>query len=895
MAVTSAKNQLRFLHLEDNANDQLLVREMLDGEGLLGEMITVTTSNEFERALVEKPFDLIISDFSLPSFDGLKALSLARKISPQTPFIFFSGTIGEEVAVDSLKNGAVDYVLKQRPQRLVVAVHSAIRTKQVSQHLAKVEGELQQMEERLRIVSRATNDVVWEWDIQSGKVWFSENFQTVFGHPREEIGSSLAKWQELIHPDDRERVVSGLASAVAGGGRVWWSEHRLSRVAGSYLEVFDRASVIYNEGRKPIRIVGTVIDITERKQIQARLQISEERARLMVESIRDYAIIMIDPEGYIMTWNEAAQRIKGYTAAEIIGQQIFRFYPRDLVEKGYPQKELAEAAKSGRFEDEGWRVRKDGSQFWASVIVNAIRDKDGRLIGFVKVTRDLTKQRESVQKIREQAELLDKAQDAIIVCDLDRTILYWNKGAERIYGWNVQEAIGKNVRQLFFHGKIPTQITEAVKSLDESGEWMGELSEFTKKDHPVIVQARATIIRDERGYPKSLLIINTDITERKQLEEQLLRAQRLESLGSLVGGIAHDLNNALVPITVGVDILRQQSLSPDAQSMMRTMESSAQRSAEMVKQMLVFARGGEVEKEIIHLERLLNEMGKIVTGTFPKTIRCNFHADKSLRAISGFPTQLHQILLNLCVNARDAMPDGGTLTLTAENVDLPQQEAARHKVSPGQFICLTVGDTGTGIPPKIMEKIFQPFFTTKGNRGTGLGLSTCQSIVKGHGGFIVVQSKPGEGTCFEVYLPAVDGRTPDTSRVRKGPLPAGSGERILVVDDEEAILAIARAALENYGYEVLTANSGVEAVNLFDKHRETINLLISDLEMPLMNGKETVEAIRKLRPDLKVIIISGSEKQIQELMPQIKMDVFVPKPFTNESLLEAVHSVLVKK
>jgi len=768
MTASSAKEKSRFLHLEDNANDQLLVREMLHSDGLLGELVAVTTNYDFESALVGRPFDLIISDFSLPSFDGLKALALARKLSPQTPFIFFSGTIGEEVAVESLKHGATDYVLKQRPQRLVGAVRNALRSKEERSRLTRMEGELRQMEERLQIVARASNDVVWEWDIALDKMWLSENFQDIFGLKREEAGSSLTRWQSLLHPDDRDRVVAGLTSAVAGRGRVWWSEHRVRRSDGTYLNVYERASIIYDRNRKPVRVVGMAIDMTERK-------------------------------------------------------------------------------------------RAEGT-------------------------------------IREQAELLDKAQDAIIVCDMDRTILYWNKGAERIYGWSRDEALGKNVRTLFFHNQKPDQLRDATKSLDECGEWTGELSEFTKNDRSVIVQARATLIRDEGGAAKSLLIINTDITERKQLEEQFLRAQRLESLGALVGGIAHDLNNALVPIIVGVDILRDQPISPDAQSMIRTMESSARRSSEMVKQMLVFARGGETEKTVIQVSRLVKEMAKIVGDTFPKSIRCRIQADKEPWPVSGFPVQLHQILLNLCVNARDAMPNGGTLTLMAENVNLPEQDAVRNKVSPGRYVCVAVSDTGTGIAPEVMEKMFKPFYTTKGDKGTGLGLSTCQNIIKTHGGFITAQSKIGSGARFEVYLPADNGQTPDTSMITKTPLPSGQGERILVVDDEEAILAITRAALENYGYEVLTANSGTEAVNFFIKNHSTISLLISDMSMPLMDGPAAVQAMRKIKPNLKVIFMSGSEGGTPEdLSARVKMDAFIAKPFTNEKLLETVHQVLVRK
>ena len=284
----------------------------------------------------------------------------------------------------------------------------------------------------------------------------------------------------------------------------------------------------------------------------------------------------------------------------------------------------------------------------------------------------------------------------------------------------------------------------------------GELHEFTKDGRPVIVQGRSTLIRDEQGRPKSVLIINTDITERKLLEEQFLRAQRLESLGILVSGIAHDLNNTLSPILMGAEIVREEIPSPEIESILDTMQTSARRSKDMVKQMLTFVRGGEAGKMLINPAQLIKEMGRIITDTFPKSIQCRVQVDKSAWPVCGLPTQLHQVLLNLCVNARDAMPEGGTLTLSAKNAQLRSADVALHPdAKPGNYLCMSVADTGTGIPAEQLGKIFEPFFTTKvPGKGTGLGLSTSLSIIKNHDGFITVHSEVGRGTEFKFYLPA---------------------------------------------------------------------------------------------------------------------------------------------
>ncbi|HEV2436123.1 MAG TPA: PAS domain S-box protein [Verrucomicrobiae bacterium] len=765
MATDFIQRPVRILHLEDNENDQILVREMLLNEGLACELVTIKTREDFNSAVRQNKFDLIISDYTLPSFDGLRALSLAREVCPETPFIFFSGTIGEEAAVESLRNGAVDYVLKQRPSRLAPAVRRALRSRQERALRKQAEKALQQSEERFRIVSRATNDVVWEWDIKTNRVWFSENFQAVFGHPREDIDATLQWWLDLIHPDDKGRVTTSLTALLASGGRVWWDEHRVRRADGFYAQVLDRASVMYDPTGKPQRMVGVTIDMSERKQAE--------------------------------------------------------------------------------------------------------------------------------EKIREQAALLDKARDAIIVADLKERILYWNQSAERIYGWSAAEVMGRPLQEVLFHGKPPPELQQTIKSIRERGEWVGELHELAKDGRAIIVQGRSMIIRDEHNRPKSLLIINTDITERKLLEEQFLRAQRLESLGILVSGIAHDLNNTLSPILMGVEIVSEEVTSPDLENILHTMRTSARRSAEMVKQMLAFARGGEAKKILINPAQLVKEMSRIITDTFPKSIQCRARVDTACWPIRGLPTQLHQVLLNLCVNARDAMPEGGSLTLSVKNAPLRPADVVLHAdAKPGNYLCVSVADTGTGIPAGQLEKIFEPFFTTKApGKGTGLGLSTSLSIAKNHGGFITVHSEAGRGTEFKLYLPAA-AETQEETMPEPISLPPGSGECILIVDDEEAILAIMRSTLENYGYQVLTAGSGLEAIARFTQNSDAVHLIITDLAMPFMDGRAVIQALRKVRPDLKIIVASGSEKEVEDLRQQIRTDAFISKPFTNENLLNIVHQVL---
>ena len=385
----------------------------------------------------------------------------------------------------------------------------------------------------------------------------------------------------------------------------------------------------------------------------------------------------------------------------------------------------------------------------------------------------------------------------------------------------------------------------------------------------------------------------------KEMEARILRMQRMESIGALVSGIAHDLNNALVPILMGCGFLRSESLTDESQQILSTMEASARRGADMLRQVLAFARGVEGKKTPVKLNGLLREMEKIARDAFPKNIRVRMDLAADLWAVMGYPTQLYQVLMNLCINARDAMPNGGQLSLHAENLQLDNNASKiHHDAVPGPYLCLTVSDTGMGMPPEIQEKIFQPFFTTKELRGgTGLGLSTSLDIVRNHGGFIVVKSQVGQGSQFNVYLPALTASVQSEAELQLSRVPSGNGETILLVDDEVSICEITKAALENYGYRVVVANSGPEAVTTLTGKRNEIKLVITDSGMPFMDGHATSLALKKINPALKIVMASGDvvDKNAKEAPSDPNINAFAPKPYTVEKLLTIVHEVLQQK
>jgi len=626
------------------------------------------------------------------------------------------------------------------------------------------------------------------------------------------------------------------------------------------------------------------------------LRESEERFRLFVDAVGDYALLMLDPQGCVISWNAGAERIKGYKPHEIIGQHFSRFYLPDAIEKQHPDEELRIAAKEGRHAEEGWRVRKDGSRFLADVVITAIHDNTGTLRGSAKVTRDITERKLAEKRLQEQASLLDQTQDAMYVWDLEWRIIYWNRGAERLYGWTAEEVMGTRPGELFSATASATYFEEVEDAIMENGSWTGEEEQVSKSGKKLIVNSRCILLRDEQDKPKSVLVTSTDITDLKKIQSQMLRTQRLESIGTLAGGIAHDLNNSLAPILMVTGLLRMQY--PGATEMIDTVESSAKRGADMVRQLLTFAKGVEGERLLVDPGRLLKEMAQIIKSTFPKNIQLRTLYAKQLHPILGDATQLHQVLLNLCVNARDAMPTGGTLSLEAENAEIDATYAsAVPDAKPGRYLAWRIKDTGTGIPPKILERIFEPFFSTKGpDKGTGLGLSTVIGIVKSHGGFVQIYSVPGQGSTFSIYLPAEVSSAADTAVLPKVETTfRGHGETILVVDDEANVRQAARAVLTSLNFKVITADNGVEALVQVAEKRTELRAIITDLHMPNMDGLTFVRVLKSMLPEAGIIVASGrvEEREANEFTA-LGVVALLEKPFTQEKLEEALKTLFQK-
>lgn len=719
----------------------------------------------------------------------------------------------------------------------------------------------------------------------------AENY---FGLSSSELRGRLVT-DATVADTDLERAFEVLIDVQNGGD--WTGEILAKHSSGREFPVLVSACATYDDEGNLDKMLAFATDISERREMEEALRLSLRDNLDLKQALDRHVIVSItDPDGQITFVNENFCEISGYEEDDLIGNH-HSMLDREW-ETSPSADEMFEVLSTGRsWKGEIRSFRKDSSVFWTDTTVVPFLDERDEPRQYLFLRSDTTDRKRAEEELRLQASFINRSNDAIIATDLEDKITFWNHSASRIYGWSAEEAMGKQKQELL-SGNCQDAV-EASKAVREAGEWSGEMNHTTKNGSEIIVEASWTFVAGENSQNDSIFSINKDITETRDMELQFFRSQRMESVGRLAGGIAHDLNNMLTPILLSVDILRQDEVPPSSVAIMDMLEGSATRAAELVKQVLMFSKGVDGKRKPVSVVEVADEVVSIARETFPKNITVQGKFEDGVDEILGDNTQIHQIIMNLCVNARDAMEDGGLLTIHAGVVSIDAGEAnAIQEVPEGRYVVISVQDTGMGIPSETMEKIFDPFFTTKEiGKGSGIGLSTSLAIVKSHGGFMDVRSEVGNGTQFKVYLPTcASEEEPGEESSPRDMLSGGAGELILLVDDEVAIRTIGKRILERAGYSVLIAKNGAEGAAIYAKHVEEISAVVTDMAMPIMDGNALIIALKTINPDVRILVTSGhttSGRYLGEGTEAIKH--FIPKPFSLETLLPAVADLLSAK
>ena len=596
----------------------------------------------------------------------------------------------------------------------------------------------------------------------------------------------------------------------------------------------------------------------------------------------------LSAEGLILDVNQAALDFSGYAKSELAGHSVDEFFLEGLEFRDI----AASLLHGGKAHGLTACLRcLDGST--REITIDASSAKGGENI--YCAVGDRSVQRRTEDHARSQAAFFEKSGEVVFSQTLDGIVTHWSPGAERFYGFKAAEVLGKKLPARI---SLPPEATvAAVQAVRQSGEWSGQTRIVSSDGQQIDLQVRWVLLDSDKDGPPSILVMGQDAAELRQIKEDRLRAHRHECVGTLAGGIAHDLNNVLQPISMFLDLLRHRLPDAESREMLDAVEANLRRATELVRQILTFSSGVRTEHLAVDVSGLVAEVSNFIRPTFPKTIQLQVSVQENIHTVSGNETQLEQVLLNFCVNARDAMPEGGRLKLDASNFKVDETFMRLHpQARKGDFVRITVSDTGHGIPRPLRKKIFEPFFTTKGpEKGTGLGLATAIGIIRNHGGFLTLDTEEGCGSSFHAFLPASLAPAPSKppTPVPEGKQPTGHGEAILIVDDESTVLKVMTRSLEKSGYRVIPAGDGEEGYALYFQHRGDVRLVITDMAMPGMDGPALIAALKKINPSVKIICTSGLGSSSQkETLAELGVHAILSKPCNSRIILQAIQDAL---
>jgi len=894
------------LHLEDNPNDAELVRYALESGGVSCRIVLVTGRQAFCDALDQLNFDIILADFSLPDYNGLAAFDEVQARELELPFVLVTGALGEERAIESIRAGISDYVLKTNLARLASVVPRAIAEKNAEwQHFLALE-DLRLSEERFDLAVRGSGAGIWDWpDLRNEDMWWSPRIFEILGYAEGDLDPSIKQWRELILSEDQEDFSRGLDEHLQTRS-AYDTEYRMRHKSGDIVWVRSRGSAIWNKQGVAIRMAGYLQDISDRKEAQKNLDV-REKDLLRAQRVAHIGSWNLDIPANRLDWTEETYRIFGLTPEEFDGTvQAFlaRVHPGDLQRVT----EIWSAALAGQTYDLEHRILIGSEVRWVREVAILDFSPSGEPLRAVGVVHDLTAQRsaeaESNQLNESYRAITQTVNEAIIMMDTTGEICFWNPAASKIFGFIRDEAMGKDLHQLLAPQHYHPAANQGMREFftQGTGPALGKTMEvygLHSDGHEIPLElSLARIRQNDEWHAVGVL---RDISERRAAEHevsalhrQLAQTQKMEAIGTLAGGIAHDFNNILAAI-IGYSSLVESRLpaeSRDREDMKRVLQAGT-RAKNLVRQILTFARKTELEQHPVAVDLIVKEVLQLIRASLPATIDIVSHVDADGQMVLGSPTEVHQVVMNLCTNSFHAMEGkGGSLEVMLHRTDL----IGHDRLFDGCYLLLQVKDSGKGIEPQLLEKIFEPYFTTKEiDRGTGLGLSVVQGIVQRLGGTVEVVSEVGVGSCFTVWFPCCAEEFVEETVMET--LVEGGNEHIMYVDDEKGLAILGQEFLEDMGYTVTPMFSSTEALEAFEADPQAYDLVVTDQTMPGMTGVEMALEMAKISPTTPIVLCSGfkmsldspgvAETSIREVL--LKPEVFDKLPQVLRRLLDKGH------
>ena len=885
-----SSRRTKVLLIEDDPLHAQIIAGFLQTDTGSVELTVVERLSDGLARVAQGEIDLVLLDLGLPDSEGLATFAQLHEFAPRLPIIVLTALAEEQFALSAMQAGAQDYLVKWQLNSATLqrAIRYAIKRKyaELTWH-----GQAQ----AIRQLADALPEIVCLHDVQSGRVIYAnQQARDLLG--QQAALSEAGQFAANVHPEDAAKLQDQLARLQSlRQGTVVEVEFRVADADGNW-HWLDSRMIVYRRtvSGQPQEILCTAYDVTMRKRAEKELQASEDRYRDLVENSGLY-IGTHDDRGRILSANQSVLNFLGLPDAKIlqgVAMEDFLTGRSKSDFQVYLQTVLAKGQASGLA---SFRNR-DGQQILIE-FTNSVRS-DGSGARIVRsIGRDVTKRARAENALRESKERLELALNAARMGAWE-----WNIVNDTLVGDEYARALidvgsnGMTQALAFVHpDDLESVQTQIQYTLANNREFQRQFRIVRADGETRWVEVHARVLLDEKDAPRRAIGVVQDITERRLLEAQLLRSQRLESIGALASGIAHDLNNVLAPIVMAIHTLQQRFTDETSQRWLSIIRRSSERGRELIDKVVAFAKGASGELLPLRPANLIEEVGKMLQETFPKNVELQIEIAPDLWEVQGDATQLHQVLMNLCLNARDAMPDGGKLTISAGNSQLGEKDVRLlPDASPGTYVQILVQDSGVGIPPQLLDRVFEPFFTTKEvGKGSGLGLSTVLGIVRAHGGFVNLQSQPGAGTQFYVYLPAQELTTLVTEDVPERAISRGMGETILIVDDEENVREVLRFTLEASGYRTLVACDGVEAVAIYRQHYQEVQLVLTDMAMPNLDGPSAIRQMKEINPLVEVIATSGVKTtgKLDEAMKAGAI-TFLPKPYTAERLLSVLEEIL---